>query len=321
MASALDRSRREKELKRAQKSRVKEESKLQAKIRRANQKEDSEKRRTIRKNSSASREIRHSVITMVYSSLIILVAFFLCEGLLLWHSGNGGDVDVHLLNIADNSLAFIVGLSAMDALTYYNLVGRTKRNEVRAIIRHNRIVEPSIDMFLARKNMLIAQPGDNVDQYRLKSEFTIRNLADMYGPSEIASDAGMSKIDMFEFHQKKLYKAFLNMVEDIDFSFNPVCCDAALKFINATTYGSSALASLQSFDREGNRTKKTTIIRMIKDESMMGDISKTRPELMSVYIIMQMIRDQEEALAEYISAVEEIEENDPDAKRRRNSLY
>ena len=181
---------------------------------------------------------------------------------------------------------------------------------MRAIIRHNRLLEPSIDMFTARKNVLITRPGEIVDQYRMESNIPIDALADMFGPSGIASDAGMSKIDMYCFHQNKLYDSFRRMVEDIDFSFYPEACEAAMKFINATTYGSSSLASLMSYQDESQKAKRALLVKSIAAEANDPSPERARPELMSVYILMQTIHAQEDALRQYLDAVADIV--DPD---------
>ena len=60
----------------------------------------------------------------------------------------------------------------------------------------------------------------------------------------------------------------MNMVEDIDFDFNPEICDAAMRFINATTYGTAALDSLIAFGEEGMRSKRMTLIKQMKEESV-----------------------------------------------------
>ena len=105
----------------------------------------------------------------------------------------------------------------MDAVMYVSQLQSRRRGESRAIIRHNRIVQPAIDMYLARKNMLITPPEREVRTFQIVSDFKIRDLKDMYGPSDIVTDAGRTKIETFRIQTKSLHKAMMNMVEDIDF--------------------------------------------------------------------------------------------------------
>jgi len=319
MASKLDRSNREKDIERQKTHKEKEDrrrAKAEEKARNtaavAPKKVKPEKRR-----NAASYEVRVSIRTMVYSSLIIIIAFVVIELCLYASSGGWGDINLHLLNIADNTFAFIVGLSAMDALGYLNQVQRRRRNEIRAIIRHNRILEPSIEMFTVRKNILVTSPGKAVDQYATITDFDIWDMSDMYNPSTVPSDAGRSKIDMFSFHLKKVNNAMLKIVEDIDFAFDPDICDAVMKFISATTYGSSALDSLVSYGNTGSSMKKAAIVAMIKEAPRNGTLTDADSnELKSVYILMQMIRDQEDALKTYSAYIADILEKDPDNRKR-----
>ena len=309
MSSSMDRSKREKQIRKAQEKQAKKET------RRTRQKKErsyaAAGTSVPSTRSAAKRETSRAISFMFFSSIILLVVFVMFEVLLMLYSGGWGDTETHLANMADNTLAFVIGLGAMDAVTYFSQVGRKKRNETRAIIRHNRLLEPTIDMFTARKNVLITRPGEIVDQYRMKSDIPMDALADMYSPSGIASDAGMSKIDMYDFHMNKLYDSFKRMVEDVDFSFYPDAAEAAMKFINATTYGSSSMASLKSYQEESQKAKQSSLVKAILAEAENPNPDHPKPELMSVYILMQTIRSQEEALNQYLDSVAGIV--DPDS--------
>ncbi|KUE73641.1 hypothetical protein AUQ37_01670 [Candidatus Methanomethylophilus sp. 1R26] len=117
-------------------------------------------RRNYAKNSAGHREMHNLGATILKSSLIILVAVAAFEIACFILYDTWGDGSTHLINLADNSFAFIVGLTAMDAIMYINQANGRKRSEERAIIRHNRILQPAIDMYLARKNMMLTPPGD-----------------------------------------------------------------------------------------------------------------------------------------------------------------
>ncbi len=308
MSSSMDRSKREKQIKKAASRQDRKDRKSQTKERSYASSGDNSANPSTR--SAAKRENSRAISFMFFSSIVLLVVFFIFEILLYLLFDTWGDGETHLANMADNTLAFVIGLGAMDAVTYFSQVGRKKRNETRAIIRHNRLLEPSIDMFTARKNVLVTRPGEIVDQYRMSSEIPMDALADMYSPSGIASDAGMSKIDMYDFHMNKLYDSFKRMVEDVDFSFYPDAAEAAVDFINATTYGSSSLASLKSYQEESQKTKRNALVKAILAEAENPTPEHPKPELMSVYILMQTIRSQEQALNKYLDAVAGIV--DPD---------
>ncbi len=266
-------------------------------------------RERYRKKSAARQEKRSMFRTMAVSSVIIVCAFIFFEVLLFLVSGSPGDLETHLLNLADNSLAFVVGLTAMDAVMYISQLQSRRRGESRAIIRHNRIVQPAIDMYLARKNMMVTPPGEDVKTFRIVSDFTVRDLKDMYGPSEIVTDAGRTKIETFRIQTKNLHKALINMVEDIDFDFNPEICDAAMRFINATTYGTAALESLIVFGDDGMRAKRMVLIKQMKEEEENGSLADAKAELKNVYLVQQMIQEQEAAIKEYLTTINEMTGN------------
>ena len=307
MATDTDRSKREQELRREQEKRAKADRKQQNREAKAQAKETSFARKVRNRNTTAHKESSNSIRFMFLSSIILLVIFFVFELLLFVLTDKGwGALDTHLANMADNTLAFVIGLGAMDAVTYFNQVGRSKRNEIRAIIRHNRLLEPNIDMFVARKNAMTTPADEPVDQYTIRRDAPLIGFAGMFEPSSFSSDAGMSKLDMYAYHQKYLFKSFQKMIEEIDFSFSPEACDAAMEFINATAYGSSSLQALVALQADDMKTKRNAVIKAIKEEATKPSESETRPELMSVMILKQTIRDQEEALERYLDAVKNI---------------
>jgi len=302
-------SRREYELRKAQKKRAKAEKKARRAEARSDR--DAAMARKLRdKNSTGGREKMVSMRFMFLSSLILLGIFFLFEILLLISSGNLGDLDTHLANMADNTLAFVVGLGALDAVTYLNTVGRRRRDENRAIIRHNRLLEPLIDTFIARKNALTTFSDEPFDQYAVVKNIELAPFQDMFKPSVIASDAGISKISMYSFHQKQLFKSFQKMVEDVDFSYHPEACDAAMSFINATTKGFSALSSLLALEEDDNKKQREAFLKILAEQCKDTESDQTRPEIMSLYILIQSIRDQQEALELYLESVSDVV--DPD---------
>lgn len=325
MTSKLDRSYREAVNKRkaanAERRKEKEEKTQTARFVKQRQAE----KREYRKKSAARYDRRSMVRTMIYSVGILFIAFLVFECLLLVYKSLHGagysnnDTYWHLINIADTCIGFVIGLTAMDALTYYEQGRKSKRDEQRAIIRHNRIIKPCIDMYLARKNGLITPAGEETKHFQVVTKSCIRDMKDLYGNSEITSDAGKVKIDSFEFYLKKLNVAFLNMAEDINFDYNPEICDAVMDFLNETTYGMAALESLVSYGKDGNRTQKMNMIRQIKeapDDVTLSEINTG--ELNVAFIVMRMIHTQEDALERYMNAVGEI---DAESDRRSKKLH
>ncbi|MGI6009586.1 MAG: hypothetical protein ACOX8X_05675 [Methanomethylophilus sp.] len=263
-------------------------------------------RKQYRNNSAAHREMHNLGTTILKSSAIILVAVVFFEVLCYLVCDTWGTWETHLVNLADNSAAFIVGLTAMDAIMYINQAQSRRRSEERAIVRHNRIVQPAIDMYLARKNMMLTAPKDNVRTYLVKSGLTFKDLANMYEPSDIITDAGKTRIECFRVQHKALNKAFMNMVEDIDFDFNPEICDATLKFINASTYGSAALDSLIAYQDESMRARKSSLIRQIRSSDVSVTLGDAGVELKNAMLLAEMIQQEEEAIEEYIITISEM---------------
>lgn len=316
--SSLDRSKRQnvekKRIATEEKKRKRENKKAELRTKR-NKKI---RRISAKRRSAAAFETRAMLKTMAISSAILICAFVILEViLLLWKSMNFGpgdtsytdnDVYWHLLNFSDTVLGFLIGLLAMDALTWYESGRKAKRDEERAIIRHNRIIKPAIDMYLARKNSVITTSDMEYKAFKIKTDATVRDLKDMFQPSPINSDAKSPRIVSYLYYTKKLNVAFLNMAEDINFDYNPEVCDAVLNFINETTYGMSALTTIASFAEDGNRVSKNALLRQIRSASDKTDISETEDELNIAMILIRTIHAQEAALEKYMDSIEGIDD-------------
>ena len=87
-------------------------------------------RERYRKKSAARMEKKSMFRTMIVSTVIIFCAFLFFELLLFIVSGDGGDLNTHLLNLADNSLAFVIGLTAMDAVMYVSQLQSRRKSSV-----------------------------------------------------------------------------------------------------------------------------------------------------------------------------------------------
>ncbi len=324
--ASLDRaSREEEQKKRNAKKQQKAEKQQNREVKTQNNKRKKEVR-SMQKVSAAHYETRSMFRTMILSAGVLLIAFVVFELLLIvWKMfllPEGADYTRedtywHLLNIADTCVGFVIGLTAMDALNYMNDNQKARREEQRAIIRHNRIVKPCIEMYLARKNSLITPDGQSVQIFQVVTNANVRDLKDMYEPSSINSDAGKTKIEAYHYYLKKLNTAFLNMAEDINFDYNPEICDAMMKFLNETTYGMAAADAVMNFGREGNRTQKMAIIRKIKEVPDGTEIADVEGDLSTVFIFMHMIHAHEDALKAYLKVIEEI---DTETQKRRMKL-
>lgn len=322
--AGLDRSEREEALKRKNASLEKQKVKEQKKETERSQKIRKERMNRYKRRSAAAYDTKSMLKMMALSSGILIVAFLILEAILLIWEGTFDDRSYtdhdfywHMLNFSDTVLGFLVGLLAMDALTWYENARKARRDEQRAIIRHNRIVKPAIDMYLARKNALITPATEDLKPFQVVTDATVRDLKDMYLPSTINSDAGKARIETFFYYTKKLNVAFLNMAEDINFDYNPEICDAVLGFINETTYGMSALSTVTSFADEDKRQSRNALLRQIKSASDKTEIYEAEDELNIAMIVMHTIHAQETALAKYMDAIEDI---DSEARLRERKL-
>lgn len=315
--SSLDRSKRDGKDKKKALADVKKKEKEQKKAEKNSKKDKIKRRINAKRRSAAAFETRSMLKMMALSSVILIFAFIILEIILLvWKSANFGpgdtsytnnDVYWHLLNFSDTVLGFLIGLLAMDALTWYESGRKAKRDEERAIGRHNRIVKPAIDMYLARKNSLLTSSKNSYGTFQVKTDATIKDLMDIFQASTINSDAKVPRITSFLYYTKKLNVAFLNMAEDINFDYNPQICDAVLSFINETTYGMSALTTLASFAEDNNRVSKNALLRQIRSASENTEISDAEDELNIAMILIHTIHAQEAALEMYMEAIEDID--------------
>jgi len=226
----------------------------------------------------------------------------------------GGKMDVH--DIVRGSMgsvfALIFAVIIMDRINSHNEKKKRMRDERRAIIRHNRIIQPVVDMYLVRKNMVITPNEKTVRKFHIKSTFTIKDMKDMYGPSELVSDVGKSKIEVYAFFQDRLRHMFTHLVEDVDFNTYSELCNAAMDYINATSYGSSAMDAVLSYQNTltGTKSMKSVVLNMIREEPENGKFIDAPPALKNVYLLHQMINEQGTALGKYLQLIQSILKED-----------
>ena len=276
------------------------------------------------KKTRASRvEMRHEFSVMWISFFVIVVssaAFFLIG----WLFGEGEwTFRDFFYNMGCNILAMFVVVLCLDTLVNRNRDSRIQRDEARKILRYNRLISPEIDMYLVRKNMVITPAGKQVRKFQVDSSFTVQDMRDMYGPSELVSDVGISKIRRYAHYQSVLRDLFEKLIENVDFTFYPEVADAAMKYLNATSYGEAALNAVVSYEdsRAGTRSMKAMVTSMIREEPEDGSFMNANATMKNIYLLHQMINDQEKAVSEYIRMIKTLQEMDPSGTVRKEVEY
>lgn len=276
------------------------------------------------KKTRASRvEMRHEFSVMWISFFVIIVssALFFLIG---WLFGEGEwTFRDFFYNMGCNILAMFVVVLCLDTLVNRNRDSRIQRDEARKILRYNRLISPEIDMYLVRKNMVITPAGKQVRKFQVDSTFTVQDMRDMYGSSELVSDVGISKIRRYAHYQSVLRDLFEKLIENVDFTFYPEVADAAMKYLNATSYGEAALNAVVSYEdsRAGTRSMKTMVISMIREEPEDGSFMNANATMKNIYLLHQMINDQEKAVSEYIRMIKTLQEMDPSGTVKKEVVY
>lgn len=271
---------------------------------------------SFKKVRASNVEKEHMNLTVVKSVVMILIlslAMFLVIVAIndVWSFGD------YMNNIFCNTIALVFVVVFLDTLVSSNKEGRKKREEARTILRHNRIIQPDIDMYLVRKNMVVTPNGKTVRKFQIDSQFSIQDMRDMYGPSELVSDVGISKIRRYAYFQKQLKKDFENLVEGVDFTHYPEIAEAAMKYINATSYGEAALDAVVGYEdsKAGTRSMRVMVVGMMKEEPLDGRFMDANPTMKNIYLVHQMINDQEKAVSDYIRLIGALEDENPSEKR------
>lgn len=261
---------------------------------------------------AAKDELNHLSKVTLYS-LTMIVVICLIMTLALHFSGGIGPWQMHVSNAMDNIIAAAIILIFLDVMVMLNNENRKKRDERRSIIRLNMIIQPVADMYIVRKNMMVTPAEKTAKKFQVNADFTVKDMKDMYGQSDLISDVGRSKIEMYEYYQTKLFDSMTHLVESVDFSFYQDLCDAAMKYVNATMYGASALEALISYQSimAGTKSMKSVVVTAIKEEPENGNFLNANPTMKNVYLVHQMISEQEIALEEYLGAMRSIMSEEP----------
>ena len=67
--------------------------------------------------------------------------------------------------------------------------------------------------------------------------------------------------------------------------------------------------------KSGTRSVRVMIVSMIKDEPENGRFMDADPMMKNVYLLHQMINDQEKAVSDYLRLIRTLESEDPDSIR------
>lgn len=276
-----------------------------------------------KKTRASKVERRHEYSVMWISFIIIVISsavFFLIGWVV--NDADWGWQDF-FFNMGCNILALFVVVLCLDTLVNRNKDSRIQRDEARKILRYNRLIGPEIDMYLVRKNMVITPAGKPVHKFRVDSTFTVQDMKDMYGPSELVSDVGISKIRRYAHYQSVLRDYFEKLIENVDFTFYPEVGDAALRYLNAASYGEAAIEAVLSYEdsRAGTKSMKSMIIAMMRDEPADGCFMNANATMKNIYLVHQMINDQEKAVSEYLRMIKILQEQDPSESSKRNVEY
>ena len=267
----------------------------------------------VRASKVEKEQMNLTVVKSVIMILVLSLAMFLVVLAIddVWSFGD------YMNNIFCNTIALVFVVVFLDTLVSSSKEGRKKREEARTILRHNRIIQPDIDMYLVRKNMVITPNGKTVRKFQIDSEFSIQDMRDMYGPSELVSDVGISKIKRYAYFQKQLKNDFEKLVEGVDFTHYPEISEAAMKYINATSYGEAALEAVLGYEdsKAGTRSMRVMVVGMMREEPLDGRFMDANPTMKNIYLVHQMINDQEKAVSDYIRLIGALEGENPSEKR------
>jgi len=257
-----------------------------------------------------------SVLVVLISSFVLFIMCVLVGDLWTFRD--------YLNNIFCNTISLVIVVVCLDTIVSSNQESRRKREEARRIIRYNRLIQPDVDMYLVRKNMVITPNGKSLRKFRIVSESGIKDMADMYSPSELVADVGISKIKRYSHYQTILRNDFQKLIENVDFVYYPEIAEAAMKYLNATAYGEAALDAVVGYEeaRAGTKSMRVMVIGMIRDEPDGGRFMDANPTMKNVYLVHQMIGEQENALNDYLKMIRTLEDlASPETKNLEDEDY
>ncbi len=263
------------------------------------------------------KKMRDSVVEQSYENSVVfksVMVVLVCSLVLfIWciFSGELWSMSDYANNIFCNTISLVVVVVCLDTIVSSNRSSRKKRDEARRILRYNRLIQPDLDMYLVRKNMVITPGGKTVRKFQVNAEFTIKDMRDMYSPSELVADVGISKIKRYSHFQSILKNDFQKLIENVDFIHYPEIAEAAMKYLNATSYGEAALDAVVGYEdaRAGTKSMRVMVIAMIKEEPDNGRFMDANPTMKNIYLVHQLINEQEKAIDEYLRYIRALEDS------------
>lgn len=270
--------------------------------------------------SKVEKHHEFSVMWISFGVIVLSSALFFLIGWLFFE-GEWSTRDF-FYNMGCNILAMFVVVLCLDTLVNRNRDSRHQREESRRILRYHRLIAPEIDMYLVRKNMVVTPNGRPVHKFRINSDFSVQDMRDMYSPSDLVSDVGISKIKRYGHYQGVLADHFKNIIESVDFTYYPEIADAVMRYLNATSYGEAALDAVMRYEdaKSGTRLMRVIVSNMIREEPEDGTFMGADPVMKNVYLVHQMINEQEAAVAEYLRMVNVLKEQDPGRYNEREEV-
>ncbi len=277
------------------------------------------------KEGDVARDEERREFSVMWTSFILIVIVSAAFFLVGWVFGRGEwTTRDFFYNMGCNVAAMFIVVLCLDNLTNRNRNSRERRDEARKIMRYHRIISKEIDLYLPRKNQMITPAGGEYHKFRVvEQDSSVRDMMDMYQPSELVSDAGASRIRMYAHYQEELARRFENLLESIDFTYHPEFADAAMKYLDASSFGRTALEVLLSYEdsRTAGRPTKSALAAMIRDQPRDGTYRDADPQVQNVYFVYQMITEQEDAVMMYLKAVKELRGNAPARRDRSPEEY
>lgn len=268
---------------------------------------------------ASSVERSHEISVLWLSVLVVLVTSLVMFAVVVvigdvWTLGD------YMNNIFCNNIALLIIILFLDTIVNSNKESRQKRDEARRILRYDRLINPNLDLYLVRKNMVITPNGRTVHKFQIDSDFKVSDMRDMYTPSELVSDVGISKIKRYGHFQSILKHDFSKLIENVDFVYYPEIAEAVMRYLNATSYGEAALEAVIGYEdaRAGTKSMRVMVTSMIKEEPDNGSFMQANPTMKNVYLVHQMINDQEKAVSDYIRLIRTLEDSDPAERRKRS---
>lgn len=268
---------------------------------------------------ASSVERSHEISVIWLSVLVVLVTSLVMFAVAVV-IGDVWDLGDYMNNIFCNNIALLIIILFLDTIVNSNKESRQKRDEARRILRYDRLIHPNLDLYLVRKNMVITPNGRTVHKFQIDSNFKVSDMRDMYTPSELVSDVGISKIKRYGHFQSILKHDFSKLIENVDFVYYPEIAEAVMRYLNATSYGEAALEAVIGYEdsRSGTKSMRVMVAGMIRDEPDNGSFMQANPTMKNVYLVHQMINDQEKAVSDYIRLIRILEDSDPAEKRKRS---